>query len=79
LIIEPVSPVAAGMDKYLLPQRILLNNHLGMAGVTQQPPIVAVRDFLYGHPFTIFGNGMFNRSELSHCLAPAPEGTITHE
>ncbi|MDK2580506.1 hypothetical protein [Citrobacter portucalensis] len=41
-----------------------------MAGITQQPSMVVVRNILYGHPLTIFGNGMFNRAELYHGRTP---------
>jgi hypothetical protein len=76
LIVKPLSPVAAGMDKYLLPRSNLLNNHLSMAGITQQTPSVVVRDLLYGHPFTVFGDGVFNRSKLHHGTAPSSDRTI---
>lgn len=72
LIVKPLSPVTAGMDKYLLTRSNLLNNHLAMARITQQPPPVVVRNFLYGYPFTVFSNGMFNRSELHHGRSPVP-------
>ncbi|HDR2680864.1 TPA: hypothetical protein QCJ48_003620, partial [Enterobacter mori] len=73
LIFDPLYPVAAGMDKYLLTRRNLMNNHLSMAGITQQAPDVTVWDVLNAYPFPVFSDGVFNRFELYHDLTPEQE------
>lgn len=70
LIFKPLYPVAAGMDKYLLTRSNLMNNHLSMAGITQQAPDVAVWDVPNGYPFPVFSDGVFNRFELHHDRTP---------
>lgn len=58
------------MNKYLLTRSNLLNNHLSMAGITQQAPDVAVWDVLNGYPFSVVSDGVFNWFELHHDRTP---------
>ncbi|MEG4684920.1 hypothetical protein UXP70_08230 [Enterobacter cloacae] len=50
-----------------------MNNHLSMAGITQQAPDVTVWDVLNAYPFPVFSDGVFNRFELYHDLTPEQE------